>query len=230
MAASTGTPGGAELGAGLLGEAGEQLRIAAGGVRVVAGPAGHGHLRPPGHVGGERGLGQDGLGDVAPPGPGHIGGGHRDQMGPVGPPGLGRGLLDDLGDPGRAEQVDLDGAVEGGVEVDGGGRVDDGVAAGEEGPPVGVEAEAVGGHVAGDRGDPGRHLRLEPVAELAPEAIEAVVAQHLPPDPLGFAPPPGSHDQDQVAVGDAVRSSRSTSAVPRNPVAPVMAMRRPASA
>jgi hypothetical protein len=54
----------------------------------------------------------------------------------------------------RAEQVDLDGEVERRVERHGGGRVDDGVAGGEDGAARLVEAEAVGADVARDDRDP----------------------------------------------------------------------------
>ncbi len=89
-------------------------------------------------------------------------------MGPVGAAGFGARLLDGLGDPGRAEQVDLDGAVERRVEADSRGRVDDRVAAGEQGPAGGVEAEAVDATSPAIGSDPGGHLGVETVAELAP--------------------------------------------------------------
>ena len=47
-----------------------------------------------------------------------------------------------------------------------------------------VEAQPVGGHVAGHRRYPGGHLGLEPVAVLLPEAVEAVVLQDLLGGPL----------------------------------------------
>ncbi len=61
---------------------------------------------------------------------------------------------DGRGDPGRAEQVDLDGLVERGVEADGGRRVDDDVAGGQQSAAVVVEAEPVAADVTGDGDEP----------------------------------------------------------------------------
>ncbi len=69
--------------------------------------------------------------------------------------------------------------------------------------PLVVEPQPVGAHVAGHGGHPGRHLLGERGAELVPEAVEAVVAQHLALDPLGGGcPPTGSHEQHHPAVGN----------------------------
>lgn len=66
----------------------------------------------------------------------------------------------------RAEQVHLDGGVEGGVEGDGGGGVHDHVARGEKASSVVIEVEAVAPHVPAHRHEPGRHFVVETVAEL----------------------------------------------------------------
>ncbi len=69
--------------------------------------------------------------------------------------------------------------------------------------PVVVEAEPVGGHVAGHRGDPGGHLVVEPVAVLLAQAVEAVVLQDLPGGPLHRGrPPTGADEQDHPGVGN----------------------------
>jgi hypothetical protein len=92
-----------------------------------------------------------------------------------------------LDDAAGTEEVHLDRAVERRVEGDRGGRVDDDVAAGQRGPALVVEAEAVGADVAGDRGDPPGDLVVEPVAQLPAQPVEGVVAEDLAPGPLGDA-------------------------------------------
>jgi hypothetical protein len=113
-----------------------------------------------------------------------------------------------LGHPPRAQQVDLDGGVERRVEADGGGRVDYHVAAGQFGPPAVVQAQPVGGHVARHHRDPPGDLVVEPVAQLAPQPLEAVVAEHLPAHPFGCRrPPPGPDQQHQLAAGHGPQQS-----------------------
>ena len=74
--------------------------------------------------------------------------------------------------------------------------------------PVGVQAQAVGGHVAGHGGDPVGHGRVEPVAQLLAEAVEAVVLQDLLGGPLqGRGPPAGADEEDDLAVGDAAQDA-----------------------
>jgi hypothetical protein len=110
-------------------------------------------------------------------------------------------LVEDGGDAGRAEQVDLDGGVEGGVEGDRRRGVDDDVAGGDERPAVVVEAEAVGAHVAGDGGDPAVHRGLEVVAPDLPEAVEGIVAEDLAVGPAGgVRAPPGADQEDELAA------------------------------
>jgi hypothetical protein len=115
---------------------------------------------------------------------------------------VGAQLVERLDDAGRPQQVDLDRAVERRVEGDGGGRVDDDVAAGQGGPSLVVEAEPVGADVAGDRRDPPGHLVVEPVAELPAQRVEGVVAEDLALGPLGDARPLARADeQHQLAAG-----------------------------
>jgi len=132
-----------------------------------------------------------------------------------------------LGEAGRPEQVDLHGGVERCVEAHRGRRVDDHVTAGEERPSVRVEAKPLLPDVPGDDAEPPRGLGVEAVAELGPQAIEAVVAQDLPLQAVGGAGPPAGRTRTATSQSGTVLSSRSTSAVPRKPVAPVTAMRLP---
>ena len=97
------------------------------------------------------------------------------------------------GDAGRAEQVYLHGGVEGGVEADGGGGVDDRRARRQHLAPGVVEAQAVQGDVPGHGGDPTGGLVGKAVAELAPQPLEAVVAQHVALDSVQGPAPAGPH-------------------------------------
>jgi hypothetical protein len=113
-------------------------------------------------------------------------------------------------DPGRAEEVDFDGAVEGRVEGDGGGRVEHDVARRQHRPVGLVEAEAVGADVAGDHLQAPGHELVEGLgpADLGPEAVEGVVADDLALDALGRRrPPAGPHEQDDLAAGDRAQQA-----------------------
>ena len=70
--------------------------------------------------------------------------------------------------------------------------------------PVGlVEAEAVGADVAGDRAHTARRHLVERRARpsVGAQAVEGVVAEDLPLDPLrGGGAAPGPHQQHQLAV------------------------------
>ena len=200
----------AQLPAGLDRQRGQALGAAAGLLGVAAGPAGAGDLIAPADVGEERRLVHQLLGRGAPPAAGHVAGGHRDQVR------LRAGLVQHRSHPGRSEQVDLHGVVEGRVEVHGGRRVDHGVAAGQQGPALVVESEPVGAHVPGEGFDPpGRHLvvglgraRAGRVATgLLAEPVEGVVAQHVALHPRGRAPPTRAHQQHQLAVGHATQQT-----------------------
>ena len=73
--------------------------------------------------------------------------------------------------------------VSGASKDDRGRGVDDDVGRGQGGAALVVEAEAVAAHVAGHGSDPSGHLVGEAVAELGPQAVEAVVLDHLAGQP-----------------------------------------------
>ena len=91
----------------------------------------------------------------------------------------------------------------GGVEADGGGRVDDDVAAGQDPAALVVEAQPVGADIAGDDLDP----TVDPIPEgvlalLVEEAAEGVVAEHLASGPLGRCRPLSRPDQEhELTIG-----------------------------
>ena len=118
------------------------LGPAGGRLEVVPQAAGGLHLLLPIDVQREPVLGEQLLLGLALVRAGHVRGGHGDQVGARAGGGHGGA------DPGGAEQVDLDRLGQGGVEGDGGGRVDDDVAGGQGGPPGVVQPEAVLAHVA----------------------------------------------------------------------------------
>ena len=82
--------------------------------------------------------------------------------------------------------------------------MDDGVAAGEGGPALLVEAQPVAADVAGHGRHPALDQLVEPVlAELLAEPVEGVVLQDLPADALFDARALARADQqDDLAVGD----------------------------
>ena len=98
-------------------------------------------------------------------------------------------------DPGRAEQVDLDRLGQGGVEGDGGGGVDDHVAGGQGGPALVIEPQPVLPDVARHGPDPAGHLGGESIAQLGPQAVEAVVLDHLAGQPGGGIGPAARSNQ-----------------------------------
>ena len=69
--------------------------------------------------------------------------------------------------------------------------------------------------------DPAGHLGGEAVAELGAEAVEAVVPDDLAGQSGRGIGPPARADQTMTSASGTQRRMRSTSAVPRNPVAPV---------
>ena len=152
--------GTAELLAGRLVEPAEPFGSAGLGLGVAALAPGGLDLVAPVDVHGE-GVGvEELLFGLALVGAGHVGRRHRDEVHRARcarrpRPGRGRPRWPPATRDGP-EQVDLDGGVEGGVEADRGGRVDDDVAAGQGLEAVGVQAQPVGGHVAGHGDAPGR--------------------------------------------------------------------------
>jgi hypothetical protein len=106
-------------------------------------------------------------------------------------------------DPGRAEQVDFYRGVEGRIEADRGGRMHHRRTGREQFSGSVVEAETVNGDVAGDRDDAPGGFLVKTFAELAPETLEAVVAQDVSFNPV-FGPTPARPDeQDDLCVGQA---------------------------
>ena len=108
------------------------------------------------------------------------------------------------GDTGGAEEVDLDGLIEGGVEGDGRRGVDHDVDGGEDLASAGVEAEPVAGHVAGDGGDPSsRELGESVLAVLLPQAVEGVVGEEFAFGAAGRRRSTSvPHEEHELAVGD----------------------------
>ena len=102
--------------------------------------------------------------------------------------------------------------------------------AAEQGAPGLVEREPVACDVAADRVETAGDDVVEVLAELTAQSVEAVVAQDLParcvPRALGVG---RAGRRTTTSHSGTLRSNRSTSAVPRKPVAPVTAIRRPAS-
>jgi hypothetical protein len=95
-------------------------------------------------------------------------------------------LLEREDDAAGAEQVDLDRGVEGRVEGHGGRRVRHDVAAREDGAPGLVEAQPVPADVARDDGHPLVEQGVDGgTADVGPQRVEGVVAEDLPPGPLG---------------------------------------------
>ena len=72
-----------------------------------------------------------------------------------------------------------------------------------------VEAEAVEGHVPGHGGDAPGDFGVETVAELAPQPLEAVVAQHVTLDPVVGPAPARTHYQHHVCLRQAPQHSLS---------------------
>ena len=123
---------------------------------------------------------------------------HRDHVG-------GRAGLGDGGShTGRSEEVDLDGLRQGSIEGNGGGRVDDHVRGRQGGATFVVEPEPVAADIAGDGADPACHLRVEVVAQLGAQAVEAVVLDHLSGEPGGrVRSAPRSYEDRHLGLGDA---------------------------
>ena len=188
-----------ELATGLVAELLEHGGGAALGVGVGADAARRGDLGLPVEVVEPEGAGVDRrLGGAAAPVAGDVAGRHRDEVR------RDVELVARLRQAGGAEEVDLDGEVEGGVERHRGGGVDDGVAAGEDRPSGLVEPEPVGADVAGHHlNAAGDHLvegRL--AAELLAEPVEAVVLEDLALGALlDGAHAAGPDEEHELAVG-----------------------------
>ncbi len=199
----TGPP---ELAPGLLGEARQTFGTTGLGIEIGPVAAGGVDFFTPLHFDGEAVALQQLLFGLPLVGAGHVGGRDRQEVDGTRPTLTGRQLASHLHGrrhPGRTEEVDLDGGVEGGVEADGGGRMDHDVALREPLAAGLVESETIGGDIPGHGLHPGGHLGLEAVAELVAEAVEAVVPQDLLGGPLpGGRTTPGADQQDDLAVGN----------------------------
>ena len=98
-----------------------------------------------------------------------------------------------------AQQVDLHGLIERGVEGHRRGRVDDDVAAREQLEALLVEAEQIARDVAWHRTEPAGDLLVEGLAELLAQAIEAVVSDDLLHRTVeGRGPPPGADEEHHL--------------------------------
>ena len=195
------------------------------GVGVGPRSARGGHFASPVDAEVERSLAHELLGRVAATVARDVAGRHRDEM---------RGdaeIAERLDDAHRTEQVDLDGIVDRGVERDGRGGVDEDLARRElrRGPPS---------------SRPSPSVLTSPAITVTRRAI---VSSKLSPSSsrrwskaslrrisrctrcAADVRRPLRTSRTREQSGTA-RSSRSTTAVPRNPVEPVTAMRRPASA
>ena len=194
-------------------------------------------LGPPVDLGDELGGGDELLGGIAFVAAVHVGGGDGDEMGQGRQRHLacaharGQAPLKVSATRVRAEQVHLDGAVQGRVEGHRRRRVDHDVTGrrADRGPASSRPSPSLP-DVAGDRVEPAGDHVVEAPAELAAEPVEAVVAQDLAPSALGRTPGAGPGGRARrPRIRARFGASRSTSAVPRKPVAPVTAIRRPAS-
>ena len=132
----------------------------------------------------------------------------------------------------RAQQVDLDRCVERAVEADGGGRVDDDVAAAEQLEVLWRTARA---RRRSHRRTPLVMRRLQMSSEVAAPGSRAgarrrrCAGSRAATRRFTSVRRPGRTSSTRSQSGTE-RSSRSTSAVPKKPVAPVMAMRFAANA
>ena len=166
------------------------------------------------------------LSGLALVGPGHVGGGDREEVDRTGAALLGGqlpGLHHGRGHPRRAEQVDLDGGVERGVEADGAAEWIDDVALGQQLHPSSSRPSpsVATSPATADTREATSASKRSP-SSLA-EAVEAVVLQDLLGGPLhGGRPVDPGRMSSTTRLSGTLRSNRSTRAVPRNPVAPVM--------
>ena len=192
--------GRADLGPRSLGELAQLLGFPRLGLQVVAQPPGGGDLVLPADVEAEGVLAEQLLLGLALVRARHVSGRHGDQVG--GRPDLVHGG----GDPRGAEQVDLDGLGQRGVEGDRGGRVDDDARLGEGGAAFVVESEPLLPHVSGDGADPLGDLVVEAVAQLVAQAVEAVVLDDLAGQPgRCVGPAAGPHQEGDLRPRDAAQ-------------------------
>ncbi len=92
-----------------------------------------------------------------------------------------------------------------------------------------VQAEAVNTDIAGYREDPPGCLFGEAGAELLAEAVEAVIAEHVPVHALLGPSPAGAYEEHDLGVRQAAQHPLGQGGA-QEARSPVIAMRRPASA
>ena len=86
--------------------------------------------------------------------------------------------------------------------------MDDDVRRGQCGTTLVVQAEAILAHIARDGSQPAGHLIGKPRAELGPQAVEAVVLDHLAGQAGGGGGPAARADQhDDFGLGDAAQDA-----------------------
>ena len=197
--------GRAQLGAGRLAEALEPRRGAALGVGVGPQPPGGGHLGPPVDLDVERRGVDQLLGRPAPAAAGHVAGRHGDEVGrgaelAQGRRRCGSGPSRLISTAPSSGESKLTVAAEWMTTS----------AAASAAAAVVVEAEAVAADVAGDDPHPPldagrRSAGLPPTS--ARSTVEGVVAEQLPPGPLGGRGPPAGADQQGHAGSRARRAA-----------------------
>ena len=107
--------------------------------------------------------------------------------------------------PRRPEEVDVYGGVEGRIEVNSGGRMDHGRTTRKKFSASIVQAEAVNTDIAGYREDPPGCLFGEARAELLAEAVEAVIAEHVPVHALLGPSPAGAYEEHDLGLRQAAQ-------------------------
>ena len=194
--------GPAELGAGRLGESDEFGRLARRRLEVAAQTAGCMDFSLPIHIEGESVLRKQLFFGLALMGAHDIGGGHRDEVGRR------AALHHCCGHAGRAEKIDLDRLGQWGVERDGGGRVDDHVAACERRTALFAHPKTVLADVAGHGADTTGYFASEPFAEFVAESVEAVVLDDFAGQSgRGVRPTSRPHQNDDLSVWNAAHNA-----------------------
>ena len=105
--------------------------------------------------------------------------------------------------------------------------MDDHVGLGQRGTAGLVETETVAADVTGYGADLSLHHPGELLAEFGTEAVEAVVLDDLSGEPAAASARRPGRTSTVTSAPGTHRRIRSTRAVPKNPVAPVMKKRFP---
>ncbi len=117
------------------------------------------------------------------------------------------GVLQDRRHAGRAEEVDLNGRIERGVEVDSCGGVDHGGTAQQRLAACFIKAQALESYVGCQRDDPASRLFIEPAVEVATEPVETVVPKHVALYSLFGPAPAWPYEQYDLCIGQASQYS-----------------------